>query len=69
MWKSLDILIVFNILTLKQIFWKRKTFFKKLNYRFLVESIKVENATFPYKSALSEVKVKGYLHHKIVLCH
>ena len=50
-------------------FLKKENLFKKLNYRFLVESIKVENATFPYKSALSEVKVKGYLLHKIVLCH
>ena len=35
-----------------------KTFFKKLDYRFLVESTNNENATFPYKTALSEVVVK-----------
>ena len=28
-------------------FIKTKTFFKKLNYRFLVESTKIEVATFP----------------------
>ena len=34
------------------------TFFKKLDYRFLVESAKVDNATCPYKTALSEANVK-----------
>ena len=53
MWRdNLDILSVFNILTLKQIFWKSKTFFKKLEYRFLAESTKIENASFPYKTAI-----------------
>ena len=37
---------------------KKKTFFKKLEYRFLVESTKIENASFPYKKAQSEVSVK-----------
>ena len=49
MWQSVEILKVFNTLTLQQIFWKTKTFFKKLEYRFLVESTKIENASFPYK--------------------
>ena len=35
-----------------------QTLFKKLEYRFLVESYKIENATFPYKTALSEASVK-----------
>ena len=35
-----------------------KTFFKKLEYRFLVEATKIENTSFPFKTALSEVKVK-----------
>ena len=26
-----------------KIFWKTKTFFKKLEYRFLVEATKIEN--------------------------
>ena len=38
MWQSLGILNVFTTLTLKQIFWKTKTFLKKLQYRFLVQS-------------------------------
>ena len=50
MWQSVKISNVFNTLTLKQIFWKTKTFFKKLEYRFLVERIKIENASFPYKT-------------------
>ena len=35
-----------------------KTFFKKLQYRFLVESTKIERTSFPFKSALSEANVK-----------
>ena len=39
---------VFNTLTLKQIFWKMKTFLKKLEYRFLVESTKIgKNGVLP----------------------
>ena len=44
---TVEILNVFNILTLKQIFWKTKNVFKKLEYRFLVESTKVEITSFP----------------------
>ena len=57
MWQSLKFLNVSNTLTLKQIFWKTK-FFKKLEYRFLVESTKIENASFPYKTAILEANVK-----------
>ena len=49
---------VFNTLTLKQIFWKTKTIFQKLEYSFLVESTKIENTSFPYKTAMSEAIVK-----------
>ena len=35
-----------------------KTFFKKLQYRFLVERTNIENASFPYKTAISEANVK-----------
>ena len=48
----------FKRFQLKQIFWKMKTFFKKLEYCFLVESAKIENAFFPYKTAISEANVK-----------
>ena len=58
MWQSVEILNVFNTLTLVQIFWKTKTFFKKLEYRFLVETTKIENTSFPFKTALSEANVK-----------
>ena len=57
-WQSVEILNVFNNLTLKQIFWKKKTFFKKLEHRFLVESTNIENASLPYITAISEVNVK-----------
>ena len=35
-----------------------KTFFKKLEERFLVENTKIENASLPYKTAISEANVK-----------
>ena len=43
---------------MKQIFWEMETFFKKLEYRFLVESTKIENASLSYKTVSSEAKVK-----------
>ena len=49
MWQSVEILNDFNTLTLKQVFWKTKSFFKKLEYPFFVESTKIEKASFPYK--------------------
>ena len=58
MWQSVKVSNVFNTLTLKQIFWKTKTFFKKLEYRFLVEATKIEITPFPFKTALSEANVK-----------
>ena len=39
-------------------FWKTKTFFKKLEYRFLVESSKIENTSFPFKTTMSEANFK-----------
>ena len=53
-----EVLNDFSILTLKQISWKTRTFFKKLGYRFLVESTKIEKASFPYKTAISNPDVK-----------
>ena len=58
MWQSVKILNVLNSLTLKQIFWKTKTVLKKLEDDFLVESTKIENASFPYKTEISEPNVK-----------
>ena len=43
---------------MKQIFWKTKTFFKKLEYRFFVESTKIEKVSFPFKTVISEANVK-----------
>ena len=43
---------------MKKKIWKRKTFFKKLEPCFLVESIKSENASFLYKTAMTEANVK-----------
>ena len=59
MWQSVKVSNVFNTLTLKQIFWKTKTIFQKLEYSFLVESTKIENTSFPYKTAISEANVKA----------
>ena len=35
-----------------------QTLFKKVEYRFLVESTKIDNITFLYKTALSEANVR-----------
>ena len=35
-----------------------KTFFNKLEYSFSVESTKIENASFLYKTAISEANVE-----------
>ena len=59
MWQSVKVSNVFNTSTLKQIFWKTKTFFKNLEYRFLVEITKIENTSFQFKTALSEDNVKA----------
>ena len=48
----------FQQFNLKQIFWRIKTFFKKLECCFLVESTKIENVSFPYKTAISETNLK-----------
>ena len=37
---------------------KRKPFCEKLEYRLLVETTKIESASFSYKTATSEAKVK-----------
>ena len=58
MWQSVEILNVSNTLALKRIFWKTKAFFKKLVYRILVESTKIENASFSYKTTASTANVK-----------
>ena len=33
-------------------------FLEKMEYRFIVETTKIENASFPFKTALSEANVK-----------
>ena len=48
----------FNTLNLIQIFWKTKIFFQKLENRLLVESTKIENVSFLYKTAVSESNAK-----------
>ena len=58
MWQSVEILNVFSTLTLKKVFLKTKTFFKKLEYNFLVESTKIENASFPHKTVISKANVR-----------
>ena len=58
MWQLVKVSNVFNTLTSKQIFWKTKIFLKKLEYPFLVETTKIENALFPFKTALPKANVK-----------
>ena len=54
----LEIEKVFTTLALKQVFWKTKTFFKKLVAFFLAESSTIKSATFPHQISLSKVNVK-----------
>ena len=54
MGQSPEIFNVFNTLTLKQ----SENHFKKLEYRFLVESSKIENVPFLYKTTLVEASIK-----------
>ena len=58
MWQSVKVSSIFSTLTLKQIFWNTKTFLKKLEYSFLVETSQIENASFLFKTALSEANLK-----------
>ena len=39
-------------------FLQNKTFFRKLEHCFLVESTKIENILFPYNIAISKANVK-----------
>ena len=55
LWK---LLIVCSTLNAEPIVSKRKTFFKKLEYRLSIESTKIENVSFWYKTALSGANVK-----------
>ena len=36
-----------------------KIFFKKLKHRFLVENTNIENASSPYKTAITKANVKS----------
>ena len=48
----------FQYFDFEKIFWESKTFFKIQEYRFLVETTKIENTSFQFKTALSEAHVK-----------
>ena len=56
--QSVKVSNVFNTFTLIQISSKTKTFYKKLECRFSVETTKIENTSFPVKTALLEANVK-----------
>ena len=58
MGQSVKVSNVFNTLALRQIFWKTNTFFRKLEHRFLVKTMKIENTSFSSKTALAEANVK-----------
>ena len=44
--------------TLQKVFRKTKTFLENLENRHLVESTKIENVSFSYKTAMSKGNVK-----------
>ena len=45
-------------LTFKNVFWKTKHFFNKLDNCFLLESTTIEIATFPNKTTLLKTNIK-----------
>ena len=47
-----------------QIFWIKKTFFKKLEYRFLIENTKIENASEPNVKAKRMGSTKWTYHEE-----
>ena len=58
-----------------EIFWKTKTFFKKLEYCFSVESTTIENVFFSYKTVISKANVTTnrmvitkLTYHRTVFC-
>ena len=53
MWQSVKVSNVFNTLTLKQIFWKRRTFSKKTGVPLFSPL-----TLFPFKTSLLEANVK-----------
>ena len=61
-WNSLlfkkEIVNVFNISALKQVFWNTDFFYKKLEYRLLVESTTNERVELPYQTSLSKANGK-----------
>ena len=68
----------FNTLTLEQVFWKTKTFLKKLEKFFLLKRTTNKSATFPYETALTKANVRtnwmgwGYkmdLSQRMGFCH
>ena len=63
---ALEILKIFDTLTLKQIFWQTKTSFKKLD-RFSVGSTKIENAAFPCKTALPEADINSFMREVLIM--
>ena len=63
MLQSVDVLNVLYTLTLNQ----TKIFFKKLEYCFLIESTKIENVSFRYKTVISEANVKTNGEYKMNL--
>ena len=54
MLQSLEILNLFNVLTLKKVLWS----FEKLEYRFLVGRATIESTIVPYTTDLSKANVK-----------
>ena len=59
MQQSVGIWEIFTTLTLKQVFWKTfENLFQKTGVPFFSYSTKIENASYPYKTTISEANVK-----------
>ena len=58
MWQSVKVFNIFKYINFNSNFLENETFFKNLEYRFLVETTKIENTSLPFKTTLSESNVK-----------
>ena len=58
MWQWVEILNVLNTLTLKQIFWQKKSFSKNWSIVFYLKALRLKTHHFHTKTTISEANVK-----------
>ena len=67
MWQSVKTLNVFNTLTLKQIFRKTKTFFKKLEYDFYLKALRLKTHRFQCSNPKPKLRqIEWWLQNRLI---